>query len=68
MGLSDLVEVEGSREGIERAIEALAMPREGFLTDRLPDFIRRFEARTGARAMVSLADFAGGAHYDVSNA
>jgi predicted adenylyl cyclase CyaB len=66
--MDNLVEVEGSRDAIERAIEALGMPRAGFLTDRLPDFARRFEERTGARAAVSHAALAGDERYDVSNA
>ena len=66
--MDDLVEVEGERDAIERAIEALGMPRAGFLTDRLPDFARRFEERTGARAAVSHAALAGDERYDVSNA
>ena len=66
--MDDLVEVEGARDAIERAIDALGMPRAGFLTDRLPDFARRFEERTGARAAVSRAALAGDERYDVSNA
>ncbi len=66
--MDDLVEVEGSRDAIERAIATLGMPRAGFLTDRLPDFARRFEERTGARAAVSHAALAGDERYDVSNA
>lgn len=66
--MDDLVEVEGARDAIERAIEALGMPRAGFLMDRLPDFARRFEERTGARAAVSHAALAGDERYDVSNA
>lgn len=66
--MDDLVEVEGARDAIERAIEALGMPRAGFLTDRLPDFARRFEERTGARAAVSHAALSGDERYDVSNA
>jgi len=66
--MDDLVEVEGARDAIEQAIEALGMPRAGFLTDRLPDFARRFEERTGARAAVSHAALAGDERYDVSNA
>ena len=65
--MDDLVEVEGSPDQIERAIAALGLPREGFLTDRLPDFARRFEARTGTRAAVSHAALAGNERYDVSN-
>lgn len=66
--MDDLVEVEGARDAIERAIAALGMPRAGFLTDRLPDFARRFEERTGARAAVSRAALAGDERYDMSNA
>lgn len=66
--MDDLVEVEGPPDRIERAIAALGLPREGFLTDRLPDFARRFEARTGTRAAVSHAALAGNERYDVSNA
>lgn len=66
--MDDLVEVEGARDAIEQAIAALGMPRAGFLTDRLPDFARRFEERTGARAAVSRAALAGDERYDMSNA
>lgn len=45
-----LVEVEGTPEAIERAIAALGLPRAGFTTDRLPDFVARYQLRTGARA------------------
>ncbi len=66
--MDDLVEVEGPPDRIERAIDALGMPREGFVTDRLPDFARRFEERTGSPAAVSHAALAGDERYDVSNA
>jgi predicted adenylyl cyclase CyaB len=48
--MDTLVEVEGSPDGIERAIEALGMPRDGFTSDRFATFVARFEARTGERA------------------
>ena len=48
-----LVEVEGSPEAIERAVEALGIPRDAFSADRLATFMARFEARTGRRAIVS---------------
>ncbi|MDH5233765.1 MAG: CYTH domain-containing protein, partial [Gemmatimonadota bacterium] len=41
-----LVEVEGEPPAIERAIGALGLPREGFTTARLPDFVVAYEART----------------------
>ena len=66
--MDTLVEVEGQPDRIERVIEALGMPRDGFLTDRLPDFARRYEERTGTRAAVSHAALAGNERYDVSNA
>ncbi|NBD08213.1 MULTISPECIES: CYTH domain-containing protein [Corallococcus] len=48
-----LVEVEGSPEAIEGAIRVTGIPRERFTADRLKEFIRRFEARTGTRAQLS---------------
>ncbi len=51
--MDDLVEVEGSPDDIEKGIGAAALPRDGFNTDRLPDFMARFEARTGLRALVA---------------
>jgi predicted adenylyl cyclase CyaB len=58
--MDDLVEVEGTLKSIEHAIAMTRLPREGFSADRLPDFVRRFEARTGARAALSDGDLAGG--------
>jgi predicted adenylyl cyclase CyaB len=66
--MDDLVEVEGEPEDIERAIAALGLPRDGFNTDRLPDFVRRYEERTGARALISDADLTGESPFDHSNA
>lgn len=45
-----LVEVEGEPESIEQAIEALGMSRGQFNSDRLANFVLRFEQRTGVRA------------------
>ncbi len=53
--MDDLVEVEGSREAIERAIALLEIPRADFTGDRLVDFALRFERRTGCRAALSNA-------------
>lgn len=47
-----LVEVEGEPDSIEQAIEALGMARGQFNSDRLRDFVARFEQRTGVRAAV----------------
>ena len=66
--MDDLVEVEGSPEQIERAITALGLPRDGFTSERLPDFVRRFEARTGMSAALSDGELRGDVHYDPSNA
>jgi adenylate cyclase class 2 len=66
--MDDLVEVEGEPKEIERAIAILGLPRDGFTTDRLPDFVKRYEDRTGSRAAVSDAELAGDATFDVSNA
>ena len=54
--MDDLVEVEGSPADIEQAILATGLPRDGFNTDRLPDFVARFEARTGQTAAVAATD------------
>jgi adenylate cyclase class IV len=66
--MDDLVEVEGAPAAIEKAIGVLALPRESFTGERLPDFVRRFEARTGRDAALSDAELAGAVRYDVSNA
>ncbi len=66
--MDDLVEVEGSIENIERAIERTGLPRAGFTSERLPDFVRRFEARTGTRAALSTAELAGTVHQDPADA
>ena len=47
-----LVEVEGEPDSIEQAIEALGMSRGQFNSDRLANFVARFEQRTGVRAAV----------------
>jgi predicted adenylyl cyclase CyaB len=66
--MDDLVEVEGSPAAIERAILALTLPRDSFTGERLPEFVRRFEARTGQRAALSEVELSGAVRYDVSNA
>jgi predicted adenylyl cyclase CyaB len=48
-----LVEVEGEPGAIEAAIEALGLPRGTFTNERLPDFVNKFEYRTGVRAAIS---------------
>jgi adenylate cyclase class 2 len=56
--MDDLVEVEGSPAGIERAVAVLGIPRSEFTAERLPKFVRRFEERTGSRAAICDADLA----------
>ena len=65
--MDDLVEVEGTPAAIERAITVLGLGRDSFTAERLPDFVRRFEARTGRVAALSDAELAGGVRYDVTN-
>jgi len=57
--MDSLVEVEGPPAAIERAIEALGMPRDGFTAERLLAFVGRYEARTGLRAAISDRQLAG---------
>jgi hypothetical protein len=66
--MDDLVEVEGTPEAIERAIAALGLARDGFTSERLPEFVLRFEARTGTSAVLSDDEMRGGARYDPANA
>lgn len=63
-----LAEVEGPPDAIERAIEALQMPRGGFTSERLPDFVARYESRTGQRAALCDDELAGKVSYDVRDA
>lgn len=58
--MDPLVEVEGIPAAIERAVAATGLPRGGFTAERLSDFVRRFEARTGTRAALSDATLAPG--------
>ena len=66
--MDDLVEVEGTPDQIERAIALLQLPRNGFTSERLPDFVRRFEERTRQQAVLSDAELRGDVHYDATNA
>lgn len=66
--MDELVEVEGTPAAIERAIRALGMERAEFTAERLPDFARRFEARTGERAALCAAELAGEYKYDLEQA
>jgi predicted adenylyl cyclase CyaB len=54
--MDTLVEVEGAPNAIEQAIRALGIPRSEFTTERLADFVQRYEERTGQRAVLSNAE------------
>ena len=51
-----LVEVEGTPETIEDAIRCTGIPRSHFTSERLTDFVRRFESRTGEQARLAGID------------
>lgn len=63
-----LLEVEGEPAAIERAIAAVGIPRAGFTTERLPDFVRRYEQRTGLRAAICACELAGDYRYGAADA
>lgn len=54
-----LLEVEGTPEAIESAIAAAGLPRGEFSSERLADFVARYEARTGTMAAVSARELNG---------
>lgn len=66
--MDTLVEVEGTPEAIERAIGALGVPRDAFTTERLPDFVAKFERRTGQRAALCDRELAGDYRYSATDA
>ncbi len=61
--MDPLVEVEGTPEAIEQAIVEIGLSRHGFTSERLPEFMARFEARTGRRAALSQAELSGYRQY-----
>jgi adenylate cyclase class IV len=63
-----LVEVEGTPATIEAAIAATGLPRDGFTAERLPDFVRRFERRTGRRAALCERELTGDYRFSVDDA
>lgn len=63
-----LVEVEGSEAAIEAAIRAIGLLREAFTTERLPDFVARYESRTGRQAAISDAELRGVRRHAISDA
>lgn len=66
--MDTLVEVEGTPEGIERTIEVLKLPRDGFTADRLPAFVRRFQERTGETAALCDSELDGTTSYSIDDA
>jgi predicted adenylyl cyclase CyaB len=54
-----LVVVECEPAAIEAAIEAIGLARGTFTNERLADFVRRFELRTGVRSAISDREMAG---------
>lgn len=66
--MDDLVEVEGTPAAIESGIVKLGMDRGAFTADRLPDFARRYEARTGERAALCACELGGDYRYDLEQA
>jgi predicted adenylyl cyclase CyaB len=58
-----LVEVEGTSDAIEQAIEALGMARGEFTSERLATFVSRFEKRTGVRAAICDRELTGDSQY-----
>jgi predicted adenylyl cyclase CyaB len=63
-----LVEVEGEPQGIEAAIVAMGIPRASFTTNRLPEFVRAYETRTGVRAALCARELAGDYRYSIRDA
>lgn len=51
--MDTLLEVEGPPRAIERAIRATGMPRDRFLSESLPYFMRAYRRRTGRPARVA---------------
>jgi predicted adenylyl cyclase CyaB len=63
-----LVEVEGTPDAIEEAIEALGMARGEFTSERLSTFVSGFEKRTGVRAAICDRELTGDSQYRRSDA
>jgi hypothetical protein len=61
-----LIEVEGEPAAIEAAIAGTQLPRTGFTSERLQDFVARFEARTGQRAALCDRELAGDYRYSAN--
>lgn len=66
--MDDLVEVEGAPNAIERAIAVIGLPRDAFTSERLFEFVRRWEARTGESAALSDRELRGERPYALEDA
>ena len=66
--MDDLVEVEGEPDAIERAIAAIGLPREAFTSERLFEFVRRWEQRTGQNAALCDRELSGEHPYALEDA
>jgi adenylate cyclase class 2 len=63
-----LLEVEGQPSAIERAIAATGLERSRFTSERLADFVQRYERRTGQRAALCALELAGDFRYRLDDA
>ena len=63
-----LLEVEGTPKAIESAIAHTGIPRADFSSERLPEFILRYEQRTGERAAICVRELSGDYRYSVTDA
>jgi predicted adenylyl cyclase CyaB len=66
--MDDLVEVEGEPHMIERAITSIGLPRQAFTSDRLFEFVRRWEERTGETAALCDRELTGERPYALDDA
>lgn len=57
--MDPLVEVEGGEAGIEAGVAALGLPRDQFTPEPLRNFAERYAFRTGAPALLSVAELQG---------
>jgi adenylate cyclase class IV len=57
--MDTLIEIEGDPPAIEAAIGASGLPRALFHPESLPEFVARYEARTGQQAILALKDLHG---------
>ena len=65
--MDSLVEVEGTPDSIESAIKAIGLDRAGFTSERLNEFMARYELRTGTKAALSNSELAGEYRYRSTN-